>query len=79
MSSDYTLDERPEYVRAILKSDPMETYPTVFITGNQISSNLLNCKRANALLKLPQQTTNRQMLHKNDLVSAILISKMVYK
>lgn len=79
MSSNYTLDERPEYVRATLKWETFDQYPMAYITGNQISSKLLNCKRANALLKLPNRTESQQVLHEGDCVPAILISKMTYK
>lgn len=83
ISSSYTLDVRPEYVRATLKweTNMLETgnhYPTAHIIENQISSKLLNCKKANALLKLPGRTEKLQMLHKGDLVSAMLISKVTY-
>ncbi|XP_012215540.1 gephyrin [Linepithema humile] len=79
MSSYYALDERPEYVRATLKWEIFDHYPIAYITGNQISSKLLNCKRANALLKLPKRTKSQLALQEGDFVPAILISKMTYK
>jgi gephyrin len=78
MSSHYKLDERPEYVRATLKWELFDHYPIAYITQNQISSRLLNCKKANALLQLPKRTKSQQMLQQGDLVSAILINKMAY-
>ncbi|KAL6267462.1 hypothetical protein P5V15_000538 [Pogonomyrmex californicus] len=69
----YNLDPRPEYARAILKWNNDEPLPEAHITGNQISSKLLSCKGANALLMLPGRTAEKQVLKKGDIVPAMLI------
>ncbi|XP_011882674.1 PREDICTED: gephyrin [Vollenhovia emeryi] len=73
LTSSYNLDPRPEYARAILKWDDKETLPVAYSTGNQISSKLLSCKGANALLMLPGRTAGKQVLNKGDVVPAMLI------
>jgi len=71
--SSYNLDPRPEYARAILKWNDKEVLPLAYSTGNQISSKLLSCKGANALLMLPGRTAGKQMLNNGDIVPAMLI------
>lgn len=71
--SSYNLDPRPEYARANLRWSKNEAYPVAFSTGHQISSKLLSCKDANALLMLPERTEKKQNLNKGDLVPAMLI------
>ncbi|KAL6422800.1 hypothetical protein ACFW04_010774 [Cataglyphis niger] len=73
LMSSYNLDPRPEYARVILKWNDKEAFPEAYSTGNQISSKLLSCKGANALLMLPGRTAEKQMLNKGDLVPAMLI------
>ncbi|GAB1866256.1 Gephyrin [Camponotus japonicus] len=73
LMSTYNLDPRPEYVRVILKWSDNEIYPLAYSTGDQISSKLLNCKGANALLMLPGRTTKIQKLDKNSILPAMLI------
>ncbi|XP_029675933.1 gephyrin [Formica exsecta] len=73
LMSSYNLDPRPEYARAFLKWSDNEAFPLAYSTGNQISSKLLSCKNANALLMLPGRTVEKQMLNKDDLVPAMLI------
>ncbi|XP_070155978.1 gephyrin [Polyergus mexicanus] len=73
LMSSYNLDPRPEYARVTLKWNDNETFPLAYSTGNQISSKLLSCKDANALLMLPGRTAEKQMLNKDDLVPAMLI------
>lgn len=73
LTSSYNLDPRPEYARAILKWEDKEAYPVAYSTGNQISSKLLSCKGANALLMLPGRTAKKQVLSKDDIVPAMLI------
>ena len=73
LMSSYNLDPRPEYARAILKWSDNEAFPVAYSTGNQISSKLLSCKGANALLMLPGRTAEKEMLKKDDLVPAMLI------
>ncbi|KYN07017.1 Gephyrin, partial [Cyphomyrmex costatus] len=74
LTSSYNLDPRPEYARAILKWNNKETLPLAYSTGNQISSKLLNCNDANALLMLPGRTAEKQVLNEGDVVTARLIS-----
>lgn len=71
--SSYNLDPRPEYVRVVLKWSDNEIYPLAYSTGDQISSKLLNCKGANALLMLPGRTTGILKLDKNSILPAMLI------
>ncbi|EFN68596.1 Gephyrin [Camponotus floridanus] len=73
LMSTYNLDPRPEYVRVILKWSDNEIYPLAYSTGDQISSKLLSCKGANALLMLPGRTTKIQKLDKNSILPAMLI------
>ncbi|XP_025985946.2 gephyrin isoform X2 [Solenopsis invicta] len=73
LTSSYNLDSRPEYARVILKWNNKEMLPLAYSTGNQISSKLLSCKGANALLMLPGRTEKKQMLSKADIVPAMLI------
>ncbi|XP_072750094.1 gephyrin [Anoplolepis gracilipes] len=73
LMSPYNLDPRPEYARVILKWNDNEGFPVAYSTGNQISSKLLSCKGANALLMLPGRTAEKQMLNKDDLAPAMLI------
>ena len=68
------MDPRPEYARAILKWNDKETLPMAYSTGNQISSKLLNCNDANALLMLPERTAEKEVLNEGDVVPARLIS-----
>lgn len=73
LTSSYNLDPRPEYARAILKWTDKEGLPVAYSTGNQISSKLLSCKGANALLMLPGRTREKQVLNKDDIVPAMVI------
>ncbi|XP_018353936.1 PREDICTED: gephyrin [Trachymyrmex septentrionalis] len=74
LTSSYNLDPRPEYARAILRWNDKETLPMAYSTGNQISSKLLNCNDANALLMLPERTAEKEVLNEGDVVPAKLIS-----
>ncbi|XP_076276474.1 molybdenum cofactor synthesis protein cinnamon [Lasioglossum baleicum] len=78
LTSSYTLDPRPEYARAILKWNEPRGLPCAYSTGNQISSKLLNCKQANALLMLPARTTEKPELHQGDVVQAMLLGMPQY-
>lgn len=71
----YKLDLRPEYVRVILiwQNKSSDCIPEAYDTGNQISSRLLSCKSANALLKLPGCTNEKSELQQGDLAEAILL------
>lgn len=48
-------------------------YPQAYSTGNQISSKLLSCKSANALLMLPAKSEQRSKLRSGDVVPAMLL------
>ncbi|XP_031847264.1 molybdenum cofactor synthesis protein cinnamon isoform X2 [Nomia melanderi] len=72
LTSSYILDPRPEYARAIIKWEKTDNLPYAYSTGNQISSKLLNCKKANALLILPARTMEKPELHPGDIVQAML-------
>lgn len=72
LASGYKLDPRPECVRANLKWSDENTLPTATITGNQISSKLLSCKGANALLLLPARG-QKDELREGDVVEALLL------
>lgn len=71
--SSYNLDPRPEYARAILKWNNSDALPLAYSTGNQISSKLLSCKNATALLMLPARTPDRIQLREGDVIQAILL------
>ncbi|CAK9826558.1 Molybdenum cofactor synthesis protein cinnamon [Anthophora retusa] len=73
LMSSYKLDPRPEYARAVLKWNDTDTLPLAYSTGNQISSKLLNCKNANALLILPAREAEKAALEKGDVVQAMLL------
>ncbi|CAG7717858.1 unnamed protein product, partial [Allacma fusca] len=49
-------------------------YPTVKSTGNQMSSRLMSCNSANALVLLPQGTDSVPELTQGAVVEAYLIS-----
>ncbi|XP_043800894.1 gephyrin [Apis laboriosa] len=76
LMSSYNLDPRPEYARAILKWSSTDILPLAYSTGDQISSKLLNCKNANALLMLPARTTEKTTLQEGDVVQAMLLEFM---
>lgn len=76
LTSSYNLDPRPEYARAILKWTSTDILPLAYSTGDQISSKLLNCKNANALLMLPARTTEKITLQEGDVVQAMLLGFM---
>ncbi|XP_078042952.1 molybdenum cofactor synthesis protein cinnamon [Augochlora pura] len=78
LTSSYALDPRPEYARAIIKWTEPHGLPVAYSTGNQISSKLLNCKQANALLVLPARTAEKPELHSGNIVKAILIGLPQY-
>lgn len=73
LTSSYKLDPRPEYARVILKWFDEQTYPKAYSTGNQISSKLLSCKNANALLMLPGKTQTQAALKEGDIAQAMLL------
>ncbi|XP_020281114.1 gephyrin [Pseudomyrmex gracilis] len=73
LNAPYNLDPRPEYARAILNWDD-HLVPVAQITGNQISSKLLSCRDANALLMFPGQTSEKKKLGKDDFVPAMLVN-----
>ncbi|XP_054011304.1 gephyrin [Hylaeus anthracinus] len=73
LTTSYNLDPRPEYARAILKWNDEDVLPLAYSTGNQISSKLLSCKNANALLMLPGRTKEKSELHEGDVVQAMLL------
>lgn len=75
LTTRYKLDTRPEYARAILNwnNESKDNIPEAFITDNQISSKLLNCKNADALLILPGKTKEIDEVKKGDVVEAMLL------
>ncbi|KAL7288162.1 hypothetical protein TKK_0017716 [Trichogramma kaykai] len=73
LTSRYLLDPRPEFARVNLVWTDEDPRPNAYSTGNQISSKLLSCRRANALLKLPPRTEEKRELKKGDVVPAILL------
>ncbi|KAF3420407.1 hypothetical protein E2986_00779 [Frieseomelitta varia] len=73
LMSSYNLDPRPEYARAILKWNGTDTLPLAYSTGNQISSKLLSCKNANALLMLPGRKAEKTVLQQGEIVQAMLL------
>lgn len=73
LTSSYKLDPRPEYARVILEWNNDKELPLAYSTGNQISSKLLSCRDANALLMLPERTEEKKVLNEGDTVPAMLI------
>ncbi|XP_074112128.1 molybdenum cofactor synthesis protein cinnamon [Cotesia typhae] len=73
VSSSYKLDPRPEYARVILQWSDPEKIPVAYSTGNQISSKLLSCKHANALLMLPGRTDECKDVKEGESVPAMLL------
>ncbi|XP_058797567.1 gephyrin [Phymastichus coffea] len=73
LTSKYVLDSRPEFARVILEWSDGEPYPKAYSTGNQISSKLLSCKNANALLMLPGKSAQLTELAEGELISAMLL------
>lgn len=73
LTSSYMLDPRPEYARVILEWKNDKELPLAYSTGNQISSKLLSCKGANALLMLPGRIKENEVLSEGDIVPAMLI------
>ncbi|XP_057328865.1 gephyrin isoform X1 [Microplitis mediator] len=73
LTSSYKLDLRPEYARVILQWTDPDKIPVAHSTGNQISSKLLSCKNANALLILPGRTDERKEIKEGDTVPAMLL------
>jgi len=85
MDFDIELDSRPEYHRVSLdwKSPESRSYdpqhaglPVALSTGNQLSSRLLSMHSANALLILPESTSNKRHLKRGDLVDAFVIGQI---
>ncbi|KAK1137460.1 hypothetical protein K0M31_001969 [Melipona bicolor] len=76
LMSSYNLDPRPEYARVILKWNGTDTLPLAYSTGNQISSKLLSCKNANALLMLPGRKAEKTVLQQGEIVQAMLLGFM---
>jgi gephyrin len=50
--------------------------PTARSTGNQLSSRLLSMHTANALLLLPERSTDKQQLKHGEIVDAIVIGRI---
>ena len=68
-----SLDERPEFVRAIIT---FETNGTVarLIKGSQRSSRLLSVRQANALVIIPPKNDTQDEILPNAIVTAILMN-----
>ncbi|NP_001122752.1 molybdenum cofactor synthesis protein cinnamon isoform X1 [Nasonia vitripennis] len=73
VTSKYVLDPRPEFARVILEWSDDDVYPKAYSTGNQISSKLLSCKNANALLMLPGKSDSQAVLEEGAVVPAMLL------
>ncbi|XP_063217717.1 gephyrin [Bacillus rossius redtenbacheri] len=73
---DLILDPRPEYHRVVLSWETQHTVPTAKSTGNQISSRLLSCSAANALLILPPRSDSVTFVARGKLVDAMIIARI---
>ncbi|CAL4146150.1 unnamed protein product, partial [Meganyctiphanes norvegica] len=73
LGSEFRIDPRPEYHRCTLHWSTGEDLPTAQSTGNQLSSRLLSCASAQALLKLPHAQEERTTLPQGHIVEAILL------
>ncbi|XP_033219028.1 gephyrin isoform X2 [Belonocnema kinseyi] len=74
VTSSYRLDFRPEFARVTLQWNKFEPYPKAYSTGNQVSSRLLSCKNANALLMLPEKTNELTEIEEGEVVDAVLLN-----
>ncbi|XP_077291285.1 molybdenum cofactor synthesis protein cinnamon [Arctopsyche grandis] len=73
LDEDVPLDPRPHYARAMMRYSKERVCPTATITGNQISSRLMNSSGANILIELPS-SKEAAFLLKGTIVSAILLN-----
>nr|XP_006815801.1 PREDICTED: gephyrin-like [Saccoglossus kowalevskii] len=73
LSTDVTLDPRPEFHRVVVHYSVDDPIPTALSTGSQQSSRLLSLKSANALLCLPPRTEYKSEMKKGSLVEAYII------
>lgn len=76
VDSDIRLDPRPEYHRVVLSWLPDSPVPVAKSTGNQISSRLLSVNTANALLLLPQRTSDKTEVKRDETVDAMIIARL---
>lgn len=80
MTEDFTLDPRPEFVRAVFvpptRSDTTVVPSAVLTDSNQMSSRLLSNRQANLLLMLPQRTQDQTMVRAGDIVQAMVIGHL---
>ena len=76
MNFDISLDQRPEYQRAMLKWKADGEIPSVVSTGVQQSSRLLSMANANCLLKLPPRSDEYSRLHAGRTVSVLLLKHL---
>jgi len=71
-----SLDQRPEFQRAVLKWKDGGDIPSVVSTGAQQSSRLLSMVSANCLLKLPPRSDECCELHAGETVKALLLKHL---
>ena len=76
VDSTIRLDPRPEYHRVVLSWLPDSTVPVAKSTGNQISSRLLSVNTANALLLLPPSSKEKSEIQKDEVVDAMIITRL---
>ncbi|KAI6190549.1 MoCF-biosynth domain-containing protein [Aphelenchoides bicaudatus] len=76
ITSDYSLDSRPEYARAYLQFNNDGLPDAHLITTNQVSSRLISASHANLLLKLPPKSEQKQKVLKGEIIDAIIIDRV---
>ncbi|EDV45344.1 molybdenum cofactor synthesis protein cinnamon [Drosophila erecta] len=69
--NDFSLDSRPEFVRASVISKSGELYASV--NGNQISSRLQSIVGADVLINLPARTSDRPLAKANEVFPASVL------
>jgi len=70
------LDPRPEYHRAVITFNHTTSKFIAVSTGRQQSSRMLSMRSCNALLKLPDSTSELTELPKGTLVDALVIGQL---
>ncbi|CAG9539449.1 unnamed protein product [Cercopithifilaria johnstoni] len=76
LSEAIKLDPRPEYRRACLLPDPENIPRAICLEKEQMSSRLLSVRGANLLLKLPSCTNTKSTVQKDEVVNALVISRL---
>uniref|UniRef100_A0A914RHG6 MoeA C-terminal domain-containing protein n=1 Tax=Parascaris equorum TaxID=6256 RepID=A0A914RHG6_PAREQ len=71
-----SLDSRPEYRRAWLRSSNSDVPEAVCTSTNQLSSRMLNLRGANLLLVLPARSDTCSVIEEGHIVDALIIGTL---